>query len=61
MKDETVTIVGWVRTNKVGSKCEFEVEYLRDEWDSLTDVEREQEMLDAMWDSGQMEWSYEER
>ena len=54
---------GYVRTNKVGSECEFEFE-IDDEELPEDPQEREQEIneiaLDALWGSGKIDWSYEE-
>jgi hypothetical protein len=46
--------IGWVRTNKVGSECEFEFETE----DDATDEERWAAAKEAMFE--QLEWSYDE-
>lgn len=55
---EIVRVVGKVRTNRVGSECEFEAEFERDEWEGMSEDEREEAMREAMWDSGQVDWDY---
>lgn len=42
---------GVVRTNKVGSDCEFDICTLQ-EWKSMTEEEQEKALMDAMWESG---------
>ena len=42
---------GEVGTDKVGSKCQFEICSLED-WESMTEEEQNKELLQAMWDSG---------
>lgn len=49
MKPKMMT--GTVRTDKVGSDCEFEI-CLKEEWDAMTEEERESAILEAMWGSG---------
>lgn len=46
------TIKGYVRTNKVGSDCEFEFEVE----DDCTDEEIEEEAREAMFE--QIEWGF---
>jgi len=60
MEDETIIIRGWVSTNMCGSKCEFEAEFDKADWDDMSYVERDKEMLEAMWESGIVDWSYDD-
>lgn len=50
-------LIGTVRTNRVGSECEFAICSV-EEWEKLTDDEGEKLATEAMNESGQMEWYY---
>lgn len=45
-----------VRTDKVGSKCSDVVEFEREDWESMTEEEREEEMKQHAFD--EIEWNY---
>lgn len=47
-------ITGIVHTNKIGSDCEFEIA-TREEWEAMTEKRRETRIIEAMWESGQVE------
>lgn len=49
----------YARTDRVGSKCETVVAVDDDEWNDMDAMERERYMLDALWQSGMIEWGYE--
>lgn len=57
MKD-TVKIKVWISTNKVGSKCSDVVEFDREEWESMSDKDKEDALQYAAFDY--MEWGWEE-
>lgn len=59
MTDSTVKIRVWVRTDKIGSMRETETEYEKDDWDSMSDLERKQELNELIWNMA--EWGYEEQ
>lgn len=44
-------VTGTVSTNKVGSECTFEI-CDREEWDKMTEDERHEALIEAMWRSG---------
>lgn len=48
----------WVRTNRVGSKCERVVDIDDAEWAEMSEQEREDYAKQIMGDM--MEWNYEE-
>ncbi len=50
-KNKDNMITGTVRTNKVGSDCEFVI-CSKEEWDILNDVEKNTLLIEAMWNSG---------
>ena len=50
-KIEEGFIIGTVRTNKVGSECEFEICSV-EEWEKLTEAEAEKLAIEAMNESG---------
>ena len=54
---------GTVSTNKVGSECDFEFEV--DEEDLPEDSGKREKMIheiaqEALWESGQIDWTYEQ-
>lgn len=53
-KEDNQFIVGIVRTNIHGSECEFEV-CTRDEWDAMTEDERDKALAEAAANSGMYE------
>jgi hypothetical protein len=54
---ETITVRVYVRTNKIGSECDTELEFDRDEWEAMSEQEREDACRDAVWNMA--EWNYE--
>lgn len=54
---DTVKIRVRVSTKNVGSECVDELEFNREEWEAMTEEEREAEAKEAMW--GMVEWSWE--
>lgn len=50
-------VIGYVRTNMVGSKCEFQICEV-DEWIELTEEEASDSAREAMYESRMMEWGY---
>ena len=52
-------VVAYVRTNKVGSKCEFDL-CTREEWDDMDEKEQDQFLLDQLFESGQVEYGIKE-
>jgi len=57
MKD-IVKIKVWISTNKVGSECSDVVEFDREEWESMSDKDKEDVLQDAAFNY--MEWGWEE-
>lgn len=55
---DTITVRYWVSTDKVGSECEGEETFDREEWDSMTLEEREEAMRDATFQC--VNWGWEE-
>lgn len=55
-------VIGFVATNRVGSKVKFEVEIPDEELEGLTEIERErwigESVQDVMWDH--VDWGWEE-
>lgn len=56
-KVENGVVMGYVQTNMVGSKSWFEICPL-EEWEELTEEDAEALALEAMWESGKVEWGY---
>jgi hypothetical protein len=46
----------WIKTNKVGSKCEDVMEIDDDEWNAMTDEKKEDTVREAAFD--QADWGY---
>ena len=51
-------VVGLVKTDRVGSECEFEI-CSEEEWGSLSEDEQSKLAIEAMWDSGMVEVYWE--
>ena len=47
-----------IMTNKVGSECEDVLEFDREDWDSMSETDHEEEMKQAAFE--EMEWYWEE-
>jgi len=47
-------VQGVVKTNKVGSQCQFDV-CSQDDWDAADCDGQQQMLIEAMWDSGLIE------
>lgn len=54
IKSEENPVTGTVRTNKFGSNCEFYI-CEREEWNKLSEGERDKLLMEAMWDAGVVE------
>lgn len=54
---DTVKIRVRVSTDNVGSECEDELEFTREEWEAMTEEQREAEAKETMLNM--MEWSWE--
>lgn len=50
----------YARTNKVGSDVEFDIEVDDEDWEYADELKRDEIMLDMLFDSGLIEWYYEE-
>lgn len=57
MKIENGYVVGYVRTDKVGSECEFIICSV-EEWKEMTDDKAHETARDSMYESGMMEWGW---
>jgi hypothetical protein len=55
---ETVKIRVYISTNRVGSECSDEIEFDREEWESMSEDEREDACRDAAFNW--MEWGWTE-
>jgi hypothetical protein len=54
MKVEDGVVMGTVKTDRVGSECEFEICSV-EEWKTLTEEEQGKLAIEAMWGSGMIE------
>lgn len=57
---ETISIRLTARTDRLGSTATKVVEIDREDWESMDSRERDECMLDELWNSGLIEWSYDE-
>ena len=48
-----------VSTNKVGSECYDEFDIDDAEWNEMTEQEQADFCLEALWNSGMVDWTYE--
>lgn len=55
---EQIKIKVWIRTNKVGSKCEDTIEFDKEDWESMSDDEKEEVCRDTAFNMG--DWGFEE-
>ena len=53
---DTVKVQVWISTNKVGSKCEDTAEFDREEWESMTDDEKDDLCKDTAFNN--MDWGW---
>lgn len=53
---DTVKVKVWVHTNKIGSECHDIVEFDREEWESMTDDEKDDICKDAAFNN--MDWGW---
>lgn len=56
MSEKTIKIRYWIQTDKVGSRCEDEVEYLPEDLEGMTDDEISEEILRYIWDMAEWNW-----
>lgn len=56
--EDVQKITVWVETDKVGSRCEAEVEIEKELWDEMSEDERIEELQQEIWNM--CEWGYEE-
>lgn len=47
----------WIKTDKMGSKCQDTVEFDDDEWNSMTDEDREAAVKEIAF--GHLDWGFE--
>jgi hypothetical protein len=60
MTNETVKIKISVRTQKVGSECSETIEFEREDWDQMSEKTKDETLRDCLWDSGMVDWDWEE-
>lgn len=58
-RTDTIQITVWVQTDKVGSDCESTVEFPREDWESMTDDERAEELQETMWNMCEWGWRHD--
>jgi hypothetical protein len=51
----------WAATWRVGSKEERTVKVPREDWEQLTEREKEEYMLDELWNNSLIEWGWAEQ
>lgn len=55
---EMIKVKVWIKTDKVGSKCETTLPFSKEEWAELDDDDKEEACKDAAFDM--IEWGFEE-
>lgn len=55
---DMVRVRVWMRTNKVGSKCDDVAEFTREEWAQMDDDDKENALRDVAFNMG--DWGWEE-
>jgi len=58
---EYITIEIYARTNRVGSKDTADIEIDREEWEAMSDSEKEERMFQKMVDNNLFEWGWNEK
>lgn len=53
---EPVRVKFYIRTDAIGSECEDVIEFSREEWDAMSEQEREEEMKEYAFNH--MEWGF---
>lgn len=53
---EQVRVKVTVCTKKIGSECEDEIEFDREDWDSMSEQEREQACFESVWNMAEWNW-----
>ena len=53
---ETIEIKVWVSTEKIGSECSTTLEFYKEDWEEMTDSERDEACRDSMFEM--IEWGY---
>ena len=54
---DVVKISVRVRTDKIGSECEEVVEFDRENWEAMSEEEREAELQETVWNMAEWNWS----
>lgn len=54
---DQITVKVFIRTNKVGSECRDSFEVDREEWESMTDEDKDEMARDAAFNY--LDWGYE--
>lgn len=54
---DTVKVTVRISTNKVGSECKDEIEFDREEWDAMTDDQKDEVCQEVAFNY--MEWGWE--
>ncbi len=49
----------FVATDRVGSKCEYVAEIDDEDLEDMSDDEKDEVLLEALWDSGMVDWWWE--
>lgn len=55
---DTAKVRVWISTNKVGSECSDVVEFDREEWEAMSDSDKEDALRDTAFNH--MEWGWQE-
>lgn len=58
MANDVVKVSYSIQTSKIGSECKGVVEFSREEWDSMTDDQKEAVMLEHVFEY--IEWNWKE-
>lgn len=57
---ETIKIEVFIRTDKISSECTDEIEFDREEWESMTDAEKTEVCRDVAFNMGEWGWREQE-
>jgi hypothetical protein len=56
---DTVLVRVWVATRKVGSECDTVIDFEKEDWEGMSDNEKDEACKETMWEM--CDWGYDEK
>ncbi len=57
--EDTIKIRAGIKTTKVGSNTEDIIEIPKEDWENMSDLEKDKEILDSVFEMGMAEFYYD--